>query len=325
MTQMSTSDINDLPDSQFAFVESGGSKDAEGKTVPRSLRHFPIHDEAHVRNALARAPQSPFGDKALPKIKAAAERMGIKVASDAGRSMLERVPVERRYTRGPVECRSEVEGNRIVGYGAVFHTTQRPVTSRNLGGFVERVLPSAFNQARQGGWSGAVCRYNHSDDMLLGTTAGNTLRLEVDRVGLHYDVLPPQSRGDILELVGRGDVQHSSFAFRVPSGGEEWDLTEDTNYPVRSLVEVQLVDVAPVVDPAYPDASAGLRSLADHMGVEVDEVRKLADQDELRRFFVRTDRPSVAVKPRPQPKRLLGAAAAATLLGRREDPWADEG
>ena len=40
-------------------------KDASGKTVPRSLRHFPVHDAAHVRNALSRAPQSPFGDKAM--------------------------------------------------------------------------------------------------------------------------------------------------------------------------------------------------------------------------------------------------------------------
>lgn len=75
---MSAASINDLPDSAFAYIESGGSKDADGKTVPRSLRHFPIHDEAHVRNALARAPQSPFGDKAMPAIRRACKRFGIK-------------------------------------------------------------------------------------------------------------------------------------------------------------------------------------------------------------------------------------------------------
>ena len=48
-----------------------------GKTIPRSLRHFPIQDEAHVRNALARLSQSEFGDKARPKVEAAAKRMGI--------------------------------------------------------------------------------------------------------------------------------------------------------------------------------------------------------------------------------------------------------
>lgn len=78
--KMTRSSINDLPDSDFAYIEPGGKKDESGKTVPRSLRHFPIHDEAHARNALARAPQSPFGDKAMPKIRAAAKKFGIKIS-----------------------------------------------------------------------------------------------------------------------------------------------------------------------------------------------------------------------------------------------------
>jgi len=52
--------INDLPDSAFALVESGGKKDEQGKTVPRTLRHLPYKDERgnidlpHLRNAIAR-------------------------------------------------------------------------------------------------------------------------------------------------------------------------------------------------------------------------------------------------------------------------------
>lgn len=82
---MSTAEINDLPDSAFAYIEPGGSHDTEGKTVPRSLRHFPVHDEAHVRNALSRAPQSPFGDKAMPTIRKAAKKFGIEVSDDDDR------------------------------------------------------------------------------------------------------------------------------------------------------------------------------------------------------------------------------------------------
>jgi hypothetical protein len=83
----STADINDLPDSDFAYIEPGGEKDDEGKTVPRSLRHFPIMDAAHVRNALARMDSSPFGDKAKPKILAAAKHFGIDVSeSNSGLS-----------------------------------------------------------------------------------------------------------------------------------------------------------------------------------------------------------------------------------------------
>ena len=60
----STSYINDLPDSAFAAIESGGKKDAEGKTVPRSLRHYPHHDksgkvdEPHLNAALSRVGDS---------------------------------------------------------------------------------------------------------------------------------------------------------------------------------------------------------------------------------------------------------------------------
>ncbi len=79
---MSSASINDLPDSAFAYIEPGG-KVVDGKTEPRSLRHFPVHDEAHARNALARAPQSPFGKQAMPKILAAARRFGINVSESS--------------------------------------------------------------------------------------------------------------------------------------------------------------------------------------------------------------------------------------------------
>jgi len=41
----STKEQNDLPDECFAYIEPGGKKDSEGKTVPRGLRHFPYKDE----------------------------------------------------------------------------------------------------------------------------------------------------------------------------------------------------------------------------------------------------------------------------------------
>ena len=313
--QISTADQNDLPDSAFAYIEPGGTKDGSGKTVPRSLRHFPVHDKAHVQNALSRAPQSPFGDKAMPKIKAAAAKFGVQVggddSSDGGR-YLAAADVERRFTAGIIEVRADADGHRIGGYGAVFGRL-----SKNLGGFVERVDPGAFNQAKLDGWPNVVARYNHDPNMVLGTTASGTLHLRTDNIGLDYDVLPPQARADILELVQRGDIRYSSFAFRVPDGGDAWTTTRDTNYPMRTLNDVVLVDVAPVLDPAYPDATAGLRSLAAAKAVPVDEVRSMAEHDELRRLFIRTDRPSYQA---PKPK-VTAAAAMMRLMEKRRDPY----
>jgi hypothetical protein len=77
--KMRRAEINDLPDREFAYIEPGGEKDDQGKTTPRSLRHFPIHDAAHIRNALARLARTTpaIRAKARPKIEAAARREGI--------------------------------------------------------------------------------------------------------------------------------------------------------------------------------------------------------------------------------------------------------
>lgn len=72
---------NALSDSQFGLVtERGGKK----------VRKYPIHDKAHVRNALSRAAQmikrggeaASDAKAALPKIHAAAKRMGIGMSKE---------------------------------------------------------------------------------------------------------------------------------------------------------------------------------------------------------------------------------------------------
>jgi len=335
MADMSSAAINDLPDSAFAFIEPGGAKDASGKTTPRSKRHFPVHDEAHTRNALSRAPQSPFGKQAMPKIMSAAKKFGINVSGDQraafGIVEMDGWP-ERRFTRFPPEIRQQRDGGptTIYGYAAAFGKL-----SRKLGGFVEQVDPRAFNESKTEGWPDVVCRYNHKDDMLLGTTYARTLRLALDDTGLAYEVQPPQARSDVLEYVARGDVRHSSFAFRVFPGGDEWGVSE-FNYPMRTLLSVQLVDVAPVLDPAYPDATSGARamngaieSLAGWVQGDVEEVRARVNEGRAMEFFKRTDNAGPAKKDstrqRQAPKpAMTGAQALLALQGNMEDPWADE-
>lgn len=223
--------------------------------------------------------------------------------------------VERRYTlaeTGRAELRAEGELRKIGGYASVFNKQ-----SRNLGGFVEVVNSTAFNKSRGDGWPDVVARFNHEDNMLLGTTSARTLQLSIDDYGLSYLVTPPQSRADILELVERGDVSKSSFAFRTVE--DDWSMT-DQGFPLRTLVGAQLVDVAPVVSPAYPDTEAGLRSLAYHVHAAYEEVRALAEENELRRFFVRTDK--TTGKKRPEKVTTYGPAARMAILGKEADPWA---
>lgn len=188
---------------------------------------------------------------------------------------------ERRFTSVRVEVRSTGEKPTIGGYAAKFARM-----SQNLGGFVEQIDPGFFNKSRGDGWPGVVARYNHDDNMLLGTSGAGTLRLGTDDVGLTYEVDLPSSRGDVYELVQRGDVRQSSFAFIAFE--DDW-ATTDQGFPLRTLVSGRLLDVAPVNTPAYEDTSVGLRSLAEHFHADVEEVRKLAESNELIRFFKRTD------------------------------------
>lgn len=190
---------------------------------------------------------------------------------------------ERRFTSVPVEIRTGAESYTIGGYAAKFDRM-----SQNLGGFVERIAPGFFNKSRGDGWPGVVARYNHDDNMLLGTSGAGTLRLGVDEIGLTYDVDLPAARADVHELVQRGDVRQSSFAFTVFE--DDWTTT-DQGFPLRTLISGRLHDVAPVNTPAYDDTTVGLRSLANKFDAPFEEVRKLAADGELRKFFVRTDQP----------------------------------
>jgi uncharacterized protein len=77
---------------------------------------------------------------------------------------------------------------------------------------------------------------------------------------------------------------------------------------VRKVLSARLIDVAPVTNPAYPDATVGLRSLARHVGAPMDDVIDLAQRGELSRLFVRTDMAPPGRNPR---------AALIEAMGRR--------
>jgi len=75
MPELDTEHREKLQKDQFAYVDSSGGE------------HLPIHDESHVRNAMARWNQTDFEsdtkkEEARKKILAAAKRHGIEVDSN---------------------------------------------------------------------------------------------------------------------------------------------------------------------------------------------------------------------------------------------------
>jgi HK97 family phage prohead protease len=310
MAVLTSAQRESLKDSDFAYID------------PKGGRHFPIHDKAHVIAALRLGPRSPMWAKAKGKVMAAAKKFGVGTDSDSdtGRS-LESLYPEIRFYPDKLEFRSdEAEQKHIIGYASVFNAV-----SRRLGGFHEKVLPTAFNRAMEEGWPNVVCRYNHKDDFVLGTTSADTVRLSIDDRGLKYDVIPPACRSDVMEYVERGDVRYSSFAFRcVDDDGDSWEKSE-YNLPMRSLHSVELVDVAPVMDPAYRDTSAMARnisgaveSLARWVDADPNEVRSMMEAGQAIKFFKNTRTQSV---PKVDKDAAEARACDDLAVALRRSPW----
>jgi uncharacterized protein len=201
---------------------------------------------------------------------------------------------ERRTFAGDVEVRSADDGKTLVatGYAARFNTL-----SQNLGGFVESIEPTAFNQTVKEADVRAL--FNHDPNFVLGRVTSQTLRMEVDEVGLRYEIdLPDTSLGrDLAVLLQRGDINGSSFGFRTID--DAWGETPD-GFPMRSLKAVALRDVGPVTFPAYTAADAALRSLAESRNLDLEVVVEAAGRNELRSLILPTEREDEAqVTPSP--------------------------
>ena len=131
----------------------------------------------------------------------------------------------------------------IRGYAAVFESE-----SQDLGGFVEIVERGAFDDVMRSN-PDVFGKYNH--ERVIGRTTSGTMRLTVDERGLRYEIDPPRSAADVVELIERGDVRGSSFAFRSKPADESW--TRDANgRMIRRIKKFSFLgDAGPVDTPAY--------------------------------------------------------------------------
>lgn len=146
----------------------------------------------------------------------------------------------------------EDESPKIRGHAAVFNKT-----SDNLG-FIEIIEPGFFRNAVRKSDTAAL--WNHNSDIILGRKSAKTLKLEEDDSGLYYEIDPPSWASGYVESIKRGDVKQSSFAFIVKNGGDKWEDKEGVRY--RTLLDGgcdELLDVSPVVYPAYPQTDVKVR------------------------------------------------------------------
>jgi Escherichia/Staphylococcus phage prohead protease len=155
----------------------------------------------------------------------------------------------------------------LMGYAAKFGKY-----SQDLGGFFERIAPTAFSRALKEKQD-VRALLNHDPNLILGRTKNGTLTLSVDDVGLSFRVELPNTQvaRDLHTSVARGDIDQCSFAFKVPTGGDNWGEDKDENgnyFASRELQDVDLFDVSCVVYPAYLDTNVSART-SDFVPAEV--------------------------------------------------------
>ena len=145
---------------------------------------------------------------------------------------------------------AEQNGNTIRGYAAIYNSD-----SEWMGGFYEQIERGAFDDVMN---DDVRAYFNHDENLLLGRVSSGTLRIGTDARGLFYEVDLPNTTyaNDLAELMKRGDVNQSSFAFLIDA--DRWEQRDGKTYRIIEKVS-RLLDVSPVAQPAYPDATSELK------------------------------------------------------------------
>lgn len=145
----------------------------------------------------------------------------------------------------------------IRGYAVVYNR----LSVEFPGGFRERIMPGAFDKVldRKRGRADLVSYFNHDPNVMLGRESSGTLKVWSDERGVGFEVTPPRTREDIVELISRGDVKGASFTFSLAGQkGEAFVKDESTGRAVREIREANIYELGPVVQPAYPSTSAAV-------------------------------------------------------------------
>jgi HK97 family phage prohead protease len=165
--------------------------------------------------------------------------------------------LERRFlTTDPPKA----TGRAVRGYAALYNTRSANFGTTDRPSH-EVITRGAFDNVLAGD---VVALFNHNSDIVLARSVNGsgTLKLGTDERGLWYEFEAPNTSAgnDLLESIKRGDINSSSFAFRVDEAGQTW--TPEGAGTLRTIKKVtHLFDVSPVTTPAYAATSVSARAL----------------------------------------------------------------
>lgn len=169
------------------------------------------------------------------------------------------------------------DGFTLEGYAAVFGVPTR-IDSWE-GTFDEVIEQGAFEKTIS--VRTPVMQFDHGHDIATGSVPIAAIEeLREDKRGLFVKArLHDNARVEpIRQAIASGAIDGMSFRFRVLR--EEWD--ESGDIPVRTIREVELFELGPVVFPAYESTTVGVRSLLADLDPK-DRARLIAElRDEVK-------------------------------------------
>lgn len=199
------------------------------------------------------------------------ERKAEQIKAERGAAMTATIVREKdnvvRQLDFAVEQNSD--GLTLDGYGAVFN--QWTDIEDMFGTYRERIAPGAFRRTL--GIRMPVLQFDHGTHPLIGSIPlGRITSLTEDDHGLRVKARLSDNWlvQPVRDAIRDGGITGMSFRFRIVN--ETWGRGND-GMEERTISEVELFEVGPVVFPAYEQTSVGVRSRAALCALQDAEVR----------------------------------------------------
>lgn len=179
----------------------------------------------------------------------------------------------RLFNDESLEIRSsqESEAKVISGYALKFSTR-----SNVLGDFIETIEPGALDGTDM---SDVRALVDHNPSLIIGRSSSGTLKLDVDEVGLRFEISLPNTQyaNDLYENIRLGNISNCSFGFNIASQGATREKNPTTGLYFQRIKKIsKLTDVSVVTYPAYNDTDVYARNL--------DQAIKESNKDEIEKM-----------------------------------------
>jgi HK97 family phage prohead protease len=268
---MTAASNSDNPASAFASICAGRRAGPAGERQTWALPHHKAPGDppnaAGVRNCMARFDQT----QGLTNRSAAMAHLEshMSMIQNAGQSSQPPSDVLVRSMPGNIELAKGQDGRPVLtGHFSVFNQWTR-ISSVFEGTFMERVAPGSFAQTIAEDRADMRVLYDHGQDPTFGNKPlGPIAELREDDIGAYYEVpLIATSYNRDMEEMLRAGLLGASFRFSVSAEDLERNpKRSDYNpegLPERTIRAARVAEFGPVTFPAYPGATAGVRSDTD--------------------------------------------------------------